>query len=184
MTQNIDCNKLDAYLAEDLPADDVFRFESHLEECGACREALDEQHWVDSLLQSHLRIQLERTPATVLDSLRSSQSNRRRHLWQAACGLAAAAVFLIAFGWIALHKDVVHSKSSATQNLAIVEKANVFAHVRPQATFVATADAIVVPLESPSPDVTVVQIYPSIDTERRRRFEHSLLSTSTIPNGG
>jgi anti-sigma factor RsiW len=184
MTQNIDCNKLDAYLADDLPVDDALRFESHLEECGACREATDEQHWVDSLLQSPVRIQLERTPATILDLLRSSQSYRRRHVWQAACGLAAAAVFLIAFGWIALHNHVVHSKRAATQNVAVVESANVPANIQPQATFVATSDAIVVPLESPSGDVTIVQVYPTTDTERRRRFEQSLLSASTMPNGG
>jgi anti-sigma factor RsiW len=184
MTISIDCNNLDAYLADDLSVDDALRFESHLEQCGACREAIDEQHWVDSLLQSNLRIQLERTPATFLDSFRSSQSHRRRHIWRAACGLTAAAVFLIAFGWIALHDHMVHSKRSATQNVAVVETVNVPANVEPQATFVATTDAIVVPLESPSADVTVVQIYPTTDTERRRRFEHSLLSASTIPNGG
>ena len=47
----------------------------------------------------------------------------------------------------------------------------------PQATFVSTTDAIVVPLESPSSDVTVVQVYPTTDTERHWRLE-AVLSTN------
>jgi len=186
MTRIIDCNKVDAYLADELSADDGLRFESHLEVCGACREAVDEQHWVDSLLQSPIRTQLERTPATIFDSLRSSLSNRSHLLWQAACGLAAAAVFLIAFGWIPVHHHVVHSNRSATKDVAaaVVHTLNVPANVPPHATFVATTDAIVVPLESPSADVTVVQVYPTTNTERRRRFEQSLSSASPILNGG
>jgi len=43
MTQNNDCNNLDAYITDDLSIDDVRRFELHLEECSALREATDEQ---------------------------------------------------------------------------------------------------------------------------------------------
>lgn len=184
MTQNTDCNKLDAYLADDLSVDDARHFESHLEECSTCREAIDEQHWVDSLLQSPVRLEIERTSATILESVRPSVAHRDRRTFRAAYGFAAAAVLLIGIGWIALHRHLVQPMASATQNVAVVEAAQVPAPVPPQATFVATTDAIVVPLESPSADVTVVQVYPTTDTERRRRFEQSLLSASTMPNGG
>ena len=49
MTQNNDCNKLDAYLTDDLSVDDVAGFESHLEACAECRDAIDEQKWIDNL---------------------------------------------------------------------------------------------------------------------------------------
>lgn len=183
MTQNSDCSKLDAYLIDELSADDVTRFESHLEACAACREAIDEQNWIDGLLQSPARAQLERTPARILDSVRTSVVQRDRRILRAVFGLAAAAVLLIGAGWMALHQRVVHPKASATQEIAVVE-AHLPAHAQPQATFVATTDAIVVPLESASSEVTVVQVYPTTDTERRWRLEQSLLSASTKPNGG
>lgn len=172
MTQNIDCNKLDAYLADDLSVDDALRFESHVEECGACHQAVDEQHWVDSLLESPLRTQLERTPATLL--VRSSLSRRRRHLWPSACGLAAAAVLVIAIGWLDLDRQAKLPPVSQPQELAVAEAVQKATRVESQATFVATTDAIAVPLESPSADVTIVQVYPTTDTERRWRLEAAL----------
>jgi hypothetical protein len=182
MTQNCDCNKLDAYLEEDPTIDAVARFESHLDECATCREAIDEQRWIESLLQSPALVQLERTPATILDSVCTS-AHRDCRILRAAYGLAAAAVLLIGLGWIALHR-VEHPKASAIQDVAVVEATHVSVPVQPQATFVATTDAIVVPLESLSTDVTAVQVYPTIDTERRWRLKLTLTSTSTIPNGG
>jgi hypothetical protein len=183
MTQNIDCNKLDAYLADDLSVDDILRFESHLEECSACSEAIDKQHWIDSLLQSPVRIQLERTPATILDSLHSSLSQRRR-VWQAACGLAAAGVLIFVLGWLELNRQAKLPSNPEVQDVTVAEAVPTAIPITSRAMFVATTDAIVVPLESPSADVTIVQVYPTTDTERRRRFEQSLLSALTTPNGG
>jgi predicted anti-sigma-YlaC factor YlaD len=102
MTRNNDCNQLDAYLTDDLSVDDARRFESHLKECSTCREAIDEQNWIDNLLRSPVRTQIERAPATIRDSFRSSLSGRRRVL-QVACGLAAAAVLVVAVGWLELN---------------------------------------------------------------------------------
>ena len=179
MTTNSDCNKLDAYLADDLPVDEALRFESHFEECGACREAIDEQNWVDRLLQSPVRI-----PATILDSFHPSLSHRRRRVWQAACGLAAAAVLIIAVGWLELNRQARLPSISKVQDVAVAETVQATAPSKPQATFVSSTDAIAVSLESPSADVTIVQVYPTTDTERRWRLEQSLLSASTKPNGG
>jgi anti-sigma factor RsiW len=184
MTINSDCNKLDAYLADDLSADDVGRFESHLEACAECREAIDEQKWVDNLLQSPVRIQLERAPAELLDSFHSSLSHRRRHVLQAACGLATAAALVIAVGWLELNRQARLPSVSKGQDIAVVEPVHATALRKPQATFIASTDAIVVPLESPSTDVTVVQVYQTTDTERRWRLEQSLLSASIKSNGG
>jgi Putative zinc-finger len=184
MTINSDCNKLDAYLADDLSADDVDRFESQLETCAECREAIDEQKWIDSLLQSPMRIQFERASAEVLDSFHSSLSQRRRRVVQAACGLAAAAVLVIALGWLQLNRQATHPAISKGQDVAVAEAIRATAPNKPQATFVASTDAIAVSLESASNDVTIVQVYPTTDTERRWRIEQSLLSASTKPNGG
>jgi len=183
MTENTDCNKLDAYLADDLLVDDARRFESHLEVCSTCREAIDEQNWIDSLLQSPERIQIERTPPAILDSFHISVSQHRR-VWQTACVFATAAVLVVALGWLVLNRQARLPSISEVQNATVPESVPAATPTPSQATFVATTDAIVVPLESPSTDVTVVQVYPTTDTERRRQFEQSLISASTIPNGG
>ena len=65
MSMNSKCNNLDAYLRDDLSVDERAAFESHLEECDACREAMDQQQWIDGLLQSPTRIQLERPSVTI-----------------------------------------------------------------------------------------------------------------------
>src|SRR2546423_15692546 len=95
MTRNSDCEKLDVYLAGDLSGGEVVRYESHVEECTACREAVDEQQWVEELLQSPARIQIECPPATILDSFHLSVAPRRRRVMQAAFSVAGAAVGLI-----------------------------------------------------------------------------------------
>ena len=101
MNSNSNCNNLDAYLSDDLSGDERAIFESHLEECATCRDAVDEQQWIDDLLQSPERTQLERPSATILDSFRVSIAQRRRRVVQATCGLAAAATLLIAVGLLA-----------------------------------------------------------------------------------
>jgi hypothetical protein len=184
MTTNSDCSKLDAFLADDVPVDEALRFKSHLEECGACREAIDVQNWVDGLLQSPVRIQIERTPATILDSFHTSLSHRHRRVWQAACGLAAAAVLIIAVGWLELNRQASLPSISRVRDVAVAKTVHATAPSKPQATFVSSTDAIAVSLESPSADVTIVQVYPTTDTERRWRFEQSLLSASAKSNGG
>jgi anti-sigma factor RsiW len=166
-----DCDKYDAYLNGDLTVDDVARFKSHMESCAGCREVVDEQRWIDGLLHSPIRLQLEHPPAAILDSIRISLAHRRHRIFQAACGLATAAVLLIAMGWFALAGQGRSPTSPERRDIAVVEPARALAPVHPQATFVTTSEAIAVPLESPSSDVTIVQIYPTTDTERRWRLE-------------
>ena len=46
------CGELDAYFDGELSGDEQHAFVAHLNQCPACREAVDRQHWIDSLLQS------------------------------------------------------------------------------------------------------------------------------------
>jgi anti-sigma factor RsiW len=183
------CNNLDAYLADELPGSERAAFESHLDICPACHEAVDEQQWIDGLLQSPARLQLERPPASILDSFQVSVAQRRRRFLQAACGLAAAAVLLIAVG-LSLNgnhhaaqpvdrvKNTIASVKPAQAPTAQVSATT----ARPPATFVSTSEAIAVPVESSSSDVTIVQVYPTTDTERRWRIELALSTNSVETN--
>src|SRR5437867_1731174 len=96
---NRECNKRDAFLADDLPADETERFNDHLPNCDACREAVNQQRWIDVLLQSPVRSQLEPLPVDLVELMRTSVSRRRQVARLAACGLAAAAAILVAAGW-------------------------------------------------------------------------------------
>jgi anti-sigma factor RsiW len=174
MTASSDCDKLDAYLNGDLPFDDVAGFKSHMKSCAECLEAIDEQRWIDGLLHSSARLHLEHPPAAILDSVRVSHAHRRHRILQAACGLAAAAALLIATGWLALTGQGRSPTSPEKSDMAVIEPTRARAPVQPQATFVTTSEAIAVPLESPSSEVTIVQVYPTTDTERRWRLEAAL----------
>jgi Putative zinc-finger len=184
MIQNSNCNNLDAYLSGDLSGDERAAFESHIDGCATCRDAVAQQHWINDLLQSPERIQLERPSATILDPFRVSVAQRRRHVMRAACGLAAAATLLITVGLIKLNRQANGALKTEGPPVAIAEPVHAPTPAPLPATFVSSSDAIVVPLESTSDDVTVVQVYPTTDTERRWRLEQSLSSTSTELNGG
>ncbi len=174
MNLNSNCNNLDAFLSDELSDDQLANFESHLEECTACRDAANQQQWIDVLLQSPARVQLEPPPVTLDDLFRSSLAQRRRRVMSAACGLAAAAALLVAAGWLERNRQAVEPLKSAESSIAVAEAVHAPTSAQPTATFVSTSDAIVVPLESPSTDVTVVQVYPTTDTERRWRLEATL----------
>ena len=184
MNLNNSCNNLDAYLSGDLSGNEHANFELHFEECATCRDAMAQQQWIDDLLQSPERVQLERPSASMLDSFRVSVGQRRRRVMQAACGLAAAATLLIAVGLNKLNQQANGTLKSEGPTVDVAERVHDPIPEQSTATFVSSSDAIAVPLESPSTDVTIVQVYPTTDTERRWRLEQSLLSASTEPNGG
>jgi hypothetical protein len=54
----------------------------------------------------------------------------------------------------------------------------------PAATFVSSSDTIAVPLESPAANVTVVEVYPTVNAQRRLQLAAALSSLSSEPNGG
>jgi anti-sigma factor RsiW len=184
MTEFSSCDNLDAYWDGGLTSAERAVFESHLETCSACRDALDEQRWIDDQLRSPGRIQLEQSPTLLVASIRKSLTQQRRKRLRAACGLAAAAVLLIAAGWLKLNREATGPITERANSVAAVEAVHSPPRPRPQATFESTTDAIVIPLESPDPDVTVVQVYPTTATERRWRMELVISETSTISNGG
>ena len=180
MTPHNDCYQLEAYLADSLSADATAAFESHLDTCDDCREAVDEQRWIDGLLQSPTRIELEHTPPALLETIRSSVARQERSKLRVTYSLAAAAVVLIGIGWFALreHKAPLDEATNPTIAAAPeIPAANAAPSAKQQATFVASADSIVVPVESSSSDVTIVQVYSTTEAERWQRL-NTVLSTS------
>lgn len=164
------CTSLDAYLADDLSAEEGARFGAHLQQCDACRDAVDQQQWIDSLLTSPLVGELESPPPALLDCGRVTLQPSRRLAHVVACIFAAAAAVAVAAGWTALqpwHKVgtplpvdvVVHDEDRSS--VAGFNDDDVEAESQPVATFVGGPEVLVVPIASRHADVTIVRVYPT-----------------------
>jgi anti-sigma factor RsiW len=160
MTANNECDNLDAFLSEELGADAAARFEAHLSACDACRDAIDEQRWIDGLLRTSGKLQTEGVPDTVIQSFRTSIIRRRRRAKLVACSVAAAAAIIIAAGWTAMTNR--QASGPAGSEVATADVPIHIDSIHPaRATFVGGADMIVVPVESRHSDVTIVRVYPT-----------------------
>jgi anti-sigma factor RsiW len=167
-----ECKKFDAFLDGDLSPEDRERYEAHLHLCEVCREAVNQQRWIDDLLASPERLELEPVPANLSQSMRKLIS-RRRQARLVACGLAAAAVLVIAVGWTAalnrqasvaavnqITETVVH-KVEPSPSPSLKGRGTA---ALPQATFVAGPDVLAVPVASRYPNVTIVRVYPTYES--------------------
>ena len=95
------CSNLDSYLLGELsPADEV-AFAEHIDSCEECREAVEEQQWIDDLLEASTRLESEVPPPRIVSELRVSVA-RRESFRRRAVGiaLATAAALLIATTWL------------------------------------------------------------------------------------
>ncbi len=164
----IECNKLDAYLVGDLPAEIATRFERHLPGCDSCREAIAQQGWIDELLSSPIRRELEATPEGLIETVRWSVSERRPRMRLVACGLAAAAVLFVAVGWLELNRQARGRGGHGGARIEVADVTRGRGRAAADATFVGGADVIAVPIESHRADVTIVRIYPTYRTPNER----------------
>jgi anti-sigma factor RsiW len=184
-----ECDNLDAYLVEELSPEAASQFLQHLDACDECRHAVDEQNWIDGLLRSDVCRSHETAPVSLIESIRdATMVHRRRSAFLVAGSFAAvAAAILVAAGWtLALSRQA--TKVAATDPAAatdtITQPAVSPGVVRTKAVFVGTGEAIAVPIESSDDNVTVVQLYPTTDTERRLRRELAFQSFESDANGG
>jgi predicted anti-sigma-YlaC factor YlaD len=173
-----ECDMLDAYLSGDLPADAAKLFTQHLKQCESCREAVEQQHWIENQLRSNVVASLEPVPPDLCNTLRKSITQRRQTAHRIACGLAAAATLaIVAVGWT-LQSNHLDNSRNPNKNRAgdhVASSSNETHNASPfRATFVSNGDAIAVPLESADDNVTIVQLYPTTETVRRTRNELTL----------
>jgi anti-sigma factor RsiW len=158
-----DCENLDAYLLDELAADATYNFDSHLDQCERCRYAVEQQRWIDGLLRSPFVAELEPPSESLATTIRTRVMRSNRQVRTAACVFAAAAVVIVAVGWtVQLNRQAMsvdHSDPVVLDGAAAkTPPKDVNA---PRATFVGGPDVLVVPVESPHPNVTIVRIYPA-----------------------
>jgi anti-sigma factor RsiW len=179
------CSNLDNYLLGDLSPADAAAFAEHLDGCEDCREAIDEQQWIDDLLQTSSRLETEVPPQYIAAELRvvvaSRESFRRLAV---GIALATAAALLIAATWV-LH----HPSASLPQHVATTTDVPTAPEPR-QATFVAGGDTIAVPVKSRHPDVTIVRVYSTFqpaDNSKMAAFQPESNNSNNLTdfsNGG
>jgi anti-sigma factor RsiW len=176
---NDECENLDAFLDGELSRAKSDRYEGHLHVCKSCREALNQQRWIDGLLGSPERLELEPVSAALSRSVRNTFS-RRWKTQLAACGLAAAAVLVVAVGWTAVlnRQARIPISNQVIENVAREDEPSPNPSLRgrgmaeaPRATFVAGPESLAVPVASRHPNVTIVRVYPT--------YKSSLTSPAT-----
>ncbi len=122
--------------------------------------------WIDDLLSSD-----EARPSAPAALHAQVRRARRRKRW-AACGLAAtaaAATLAAVLLWPQVKQDERQAHLSTAENQNPLVRKSVPPVRKPVATFVARSDLIAVPIVSGDPTVTIVQIYPTIQAQRRWR---------------
>jgi anti-sigma factor RsiW len=148
-----DCDHLDDFLSGDLPDSKAGRFTAHLASCEHCRAEVDEERWIERLLQSSERLELESPSPALLEDIRSTLTKSRQHAGVLAYGLAAAVV-LITAGWIALSGRT----ASKVQDEPVADISSPLQFAR---AVVSGENMIVVPIAYGDPDVTVVRLFPT-----------------------
>jgi hypothetical protein len=106
--------------------------------------------WIEAQLKSPYAADIESPPRALAQSIAASLVRRRRRQY-AACGIAAAAMLVVALSWAIQrnpHAIDMRETSVATED-----------NVAP-AVFIGGDDVIAVPVASPYPNVTIVRVYP------------------------
>jgi predicted anti-sigma-YlaC factor YlaD len=172
---NDHCDDLDSYLADDLSAMEAAAFDAHLLECASCSDAVSQQCWIDGLLATSTTAVAEVSPHNVLVQVRASIARRKRRNQSLQWALAAAATVVVAFGWTILRWQRTDSPDGALAKLPKASDLPSAESARTQATFVASATSIAVPVESHHPNVTIVRVFPTY----RPQFEAATTAAET-----
>ncbi len=172
--QRPECDHLDDYLGGWLSQADRTRFAAHLADCPACREECQQQRQIDRLLRQGAGRD-EPAPRLIEQIERQIHraSQRRRLRW--ACVLSAAATIALAVGVFVATRDrgngpqpppMTEQPDEPAAPLVEVDppEREENAHQPPKVRVVASrpAEAIVVPVKTEAPNVSIVLIYPTV----------------------
>jgi len=165
------CDQLDEYLCGWLSPDEAADFEAHLAGCPACQEECAVQRHIDRLLAEGAA-RIEPVPVLLPGRIERGVRAARRRQFGWACSLTAAAGIVLALGlWgapaVFFPRD--DGRPMAQRPTDPVHAAEPFVPqpvAAARVTLVDSSSAILVPIESHSPNVTVVCVYPTMKIER------------------
>jgi anti-sigma factor RsiW len=171
------CDQIDEYLCGWLPPDEAVSFEAHLADCASCRDECAVQRRIDRLLAGAY-VSIAPVPTSLRGRVdRGIQAARRRRMAGWAVAITAAAGVLLVFGlWVRENSSVLPREARETAQSAsvtehsanpVVPKVEAKPPVAPAlVTVVDLSSAIVMPVESHHPNVTVVYVFPTIPADR------------------
>jgi anti-sigma factor RsiW len=160
------CEQLDEYMCGWLLPDEVAEFEAHLAGCSVCQEHCAAQREIDRMLAEEA-VEVEAVPAVVADRIeRGVRAARRRRLMGWACGLTAAGVVLALGFWGIQMARGPAAIGNSRELAAPLPFAKPPAVAAARVTLADSSSAILVPVESHSPNVTVVCIFPTTNLSR------------------
>ena len=167
------CDQLDEYLCGWLSPDDAADFVAHLAVCPACREECGTQRTIDRLLAERAA-RVEQVPAVLTGRIeRGRRAARRRRIgWAGALTAAAGIVLALGLWASSAMLSLRGTRQSPVQTpIASNDSPAQPAAAKPQAvaarvTLVDPSSAILVPIESHSPNVTIVCVYPTVKVAR------------------
>jgi hypothetical protein len=166
------CDRLDEYLCGWLTQEEAARFEAHLAACSACQEESACQRQIDRLL-AEAGERAQPVPASLVLRIRRRVQVVRRRLLARIGAVAALAAAIVAIGLWASRSGLIHQGSgSRIAEWPITRQDSpeppidkpTSEPLMPPSVRVVLADpssAILVPVESRSPNVTVVWVYPT-----------------------
>jgi hypothetical protein len=153
------CDLRDGYLGLWLTQAERWEFEAHMAACAHCRQAIQDQatitHWL-----------LERSPAVpplLMPRVeRKVRAARRRRLVAWGAGLAAATILL---GYL-VAEFMPRTGDAQLATTSDMESARepVLPTASVQVTFPPSAEVIAVPRKTDNPRVTIIWLYPTVQT--------------------
>jgi anti-sigma factor RsiW len=166
------CDRLDDYLARDLPGPERSAFAAHVAGCGACRQAVGEQERLAELL-AHGIAELDPVPAGLaarIDRRLRAARRRRAAGWAAALAGAAAAVALCLAGGRLTHRspDITPAPAPIVRvapSPHVPGLPSSRSEVRVSVRF--RPGMIAVPQKTDHPNVTILWVYPVVESARR-----------------
>ena len=169
-----ECDRLDDYLLDGLSEEEASAFEAHLAGCSTCRDELEHQRRIDGLLAQGTG-RFEAVPRWLIDRIEGRvHRSARRRVVRLAGGLSAAALAVSALAvWLTVgglgpgnnRQPLVHERVEPGDDGNQVDPPG-GPTPRPQpVASVSIADpsaAILVPVETKQPNVSIVWIYPTV----------------------
>ena len=183
------CELLDAFLDDELNAAEMASFEAHLSQCTDCRESVSQQRWIDCALRAD-ETATQSAPSAILaataEAIVGVRRKQRLRRMLAGSLAAAASVALLAVwqlqtpnlapgsagGSVTMPVDVVQREATPRRSRGLEEEPRASSKIA--ATFTAGGNGIAIPVASDSPDVTIVQFYPTTEADRRLQRQREL----------
>jgi hypothetical protein len=154
------CDLIDDYIARDLTSEQSSQFQNHLPMCPECQQVLrEEKHLAGLLFEATTRLDV--VPKSINDRIRRRwQTARQRRLATFVTAFAASVAVLILVSRFFLHREPLEPKNGVEvhREQHLPEFPTVADHVR--VTF--PAGVVAVPVQSESPNVTIIQVHAGL----------------------